>query len=115
MSREGWIDRLRVMIEDIERIRAFIGSMNRDTFAGDEKTVFAVCYAFVRLGEAVAHIPSEVIEAHPEIEWREVRHFRNFMIHVYIAVDPVRLYDTARADLPLLAPKLRAIISKHTE
>jgi uncharacterized protein with HEPN domain len=53
--------------------------MKRDEFRRDEKTVFAVCYAFVRLGEAVAHIPPEVMRANPEVEWGQIRHFRNFM------------------------------------
>lgn len=98
------------MIEDIARIRTFIGVLDRDAFVRDEKTVFAVCYAFVRLGEAVAHVPPEVIVAHPEIEWRDVRHFRNFMIHVYIAVDPARLFDTAKGDLCALSLKLECLL-----
>ena len=105
-----WRDRVQVMVEDIDRIMAFIGGMTRDAFGADEKAVFAVCYGFVRLGEAVPHIPDHVRDAHPEVEWIDIRKFRNFMIHVYLAVDPGRLYDTAKADLPLLAAKLRAIL-----
>jgi len=97
------------MLEDIERIGRFIGSLDRDRFINDEKAVFAVCYAFVRLGEAVQHIPTDVTSAHPEIEWGDIRHFRNFMIHVYLAVDPARLFDTAKTDLPPLAAKLRQL------
>lgn len=111
MSPEQWRDRVAGMLADIERIQTFIGTLDREAFCRDEKTVFAVCYAFVRLGEAVGHIPSEVAAANPAIEWRNIRHFRNFMIHVYLAVDPGRLYDTAGTDLPALAAKLRTMIT----
>jgi uncharacterized protein with HEPN domain len=27
--------------------------------------------------------------AHPEVPWKDARHFRNFMIHLCMAVDPL--------------------------
>ncbi len=113
MSRDVWVDRVRGMVEDIDRIMTFVRGIDRDAFLSDEKTMFAVCYAFVRLGEAVFHVPPEVVDAHPEIEWGKIRHFRNFMIHVYFAVDPARLYDTAHQSLPALRPKLQALMDSH--
>jgi uncharacterized protein with HEPN domain len=100
------------MLEDIDRIRTFVADLSRETFVRDERTVFAVCYAFVRLGEAVAHVPPEVVSKHPEVEWADIRHFRNFMVHVYLSVDPSRLYDTAKADLPGLSQKLRNVLEQ---
>ncbi|MCL4741496.1 MAG: DUF86 domain-containing protein [Phycisphaerales bacterium] len=110
MSHDAWRERVRVKIEDAERILRFIGDLDRDSFRADEQVVFAVCYAFVRLGEAVSHVPESVRDANPRVEWGEIRHFRNFMIHVYPAVDPGRLYDTAHADLPPLIEKLRGLL-----
>ena len=79
----------------------------------DEKTVFAVCYAFVRLGEAAGRIPENFQKSHPEIEWREIRHFRSFMIHVYMAVDPLRVLETAKTDLPTLRARLGIILGSR--
>jgi uncharacterized protein with HEPN domain len=110
VSPEVWRELLQGMIDDIGRIRAFIGPMTRDEFIADERTVFAVCYAFVRLGEAVSRLPEEVRVRHPGVEWREVRQFRNFMIHVYHGVDPARLYDTAATYIEPLAEKLRRVL-----
>lgn len=98
------------MLEDIERIQRFIASLDRDAFMSDEQVVYAVCSAFVRLGEAVGYIPDEIREAHPEIEWRQIRQFRNFMIHVYEQVDPAHLYETAKTDLPALEQKLHSLL-----
>ncbi len=112
MSREpsaDWRTHLSSMIDDIGRIQSFIGDLDRDGFVRDEKTVFAVSYAFVRLGEAAMHIPEHVKAANADVPWRSVRHFRNFMTHVYLAVDPARLYDTAKVDLPKLLAQLNEI------
>lgn len=59
--------------------------------------------------------PEEFRTAHPEVPWREARHFRNFMIPVYMAVDPIRLYETARSDLPLLRRSLSALLNMDVE
>ncbi len=98
------------MVDDIDRIYRFIEDCPRDQLASREEKLFAVCYAFVRLGEAVSHVPPAVQESHPEVEWGDIKHFRNFMVHVYPAVDPVRLYDTAKDNLPPLRAKLVAIL-----
>ena len=98
------------MVEDVERIGRFIADLDRESFRRSEQVVFAVCYAFVRLGEAVVHVPESVTAAHPEIEWSDIRHSRSFMVHVYPSVDPGRLYDTAKADLPPPLVKLRSLL-----
>lgn len=112
VSPEHARDRLAGMVEDIDRIARFIDGRSRDEFVSDERTVFAVSYAFVRLGEAIQHLPESLLQQHPEVEWRDIRHFRNFMVHVYQAVDPARLYDTARSDLPWLRSKLEDVLRR---
>lgn len=109
MSPEIWRDRVRGMVEDIDRILAFIEGHDRSSFADDEKTVFAVSYGFVRIGEAASKLPQEVIDANPSVPWREIRQFRNFMVHVYEHVDPARLFDTAKTELPSLRESLTAL------
>src|SRR5579862_9578002 len=101
------------MLEDISRIRAFIGTLDRDGFIRDDKTAFAVSYAFVRLGEGAGHVPEDVKKANPQVAWKNVRHYRNFMIHVYQAVDPGLVFDTAKADLDPLEAGLRELVRRQ--
>jgi uncharacterized protein with HEPN domain len=109
-SPPAWHERVAVMLEDIESIRSFIGNHDRQSFGGDQKAVFAVCYAFVRLGEAIVHIPEDVRAAHPQVDWVNTRKYRNFVIHVYLVVDPPRVYDTAKGDLDALEAGLRELL-----
>ena len=67
----------------------------------------------MRLGEAVAKLPEAVKSAHPDVPWPKVRHFRNFMVHVYLDVDPSHLFATAKKDLPVLAAQLRRTLGEY--
>ena len=113
MSPDEWPERVSIMIEDIDRVLSFIDGRTRDEFKADEESVFAVSYAFVRLGEAVVHVPVALRESHPEIEWGDIRQFRNFVTHVYVAVDAGRLHDTAVQFLPDLRAKLARVLSSN--
>jgi uncharacterized protein with HEPN domain len=109
----AWQDRVAIMLEDIARIRSFIGALDRDSFIKDDKTAFAVSYAFVRLGEGAGHVPEDIRIANPQVEWTSVRHYRNFLIHVYQAVDPSRVWETARDDLDPLEAGLRELLKRE--
>ncbi|MBX3406421.1 MAG: DUF86 domain-containing protein [Phycisphaeraceae bacterium] len=67
------------------------------------------------LARGVVILSDEFRAAHPSVPWKEARHFRNFMIHVYMAVDPLRLYETARNDLPLLKRALGDLLNTNLE
>jgi len=109
------IDARRIghMIEDIDRIAAFLGAMSRDEFLVDLKTIYAVSAAFIRIGGAAGALSAEVRAAHPEVEWRDIRHFRNFLIHVYDKVDAAHLWEAAAGDLSPLREKLVALLGAY--
>ncbi len=106
----AWRKVIRLLIEDIDRIERFLEGLDQDRFINDERTVIAVCYAFVRIGQGVMQLPESIRAARPTVPWKEVRHFRNFMVHVYMAVDPLGLYETARKDLPGLRRVLQSVL-----
>lgn len=112
MSPEIWHDRVRHMIEDIDRIAAFLRGVDREAFLNDIEKIYAVTTAFSRLGEAAAKVPEGVRLAHPEIEWSDIRHLRNFVIHVYDKVDASHLWEAAVGDLPPLRSKLEKLLEE---
>lgn len=98
------------MLGATEAAISFVGEMSVEGFLEDLKTVYAVRAAFITLGEAAGHIPDGLRQRFPEIPWREMRHFRNFMVHVYPQVDPAHLYRTVRESLPSLRDQLRSVL-----
>jgi uncharacterized protein with HEPN domain len=61
----------RLRIEDIldaaARARRYVAEMDLATFVADDRTLDAVSRCFGIIGEAVTHVPKEVIASHPEI------------------------------------------------
>jgi uncharacterized protein with HEPN domain len=104
----------RLRIEDIldaaARVLRYTDRMDLATFVADDLTLDAVSRCFGIIGEAATHIPKEVIAAHPEIPWAEMRAMRNIVVHEYFGVTTETLWKTAREDLPAIVEPLRKLL-----
>jgi uncharacterized protein with HEPN domain len=80
-------------------------------FESDDLTLDAVSRCFGIIGEAAAHVPNEVVAAHPEIPWAEMRGMRNIVVHEYFGVTNETLWKTAREDLPAIVEPLRRLLA----
>jgi uncharacterized protein with HEPN domain len=50
-------------------------------FLQDERTQYAVMMCYARIGEIVKQIPDETLLTQPQIEWREIKGFRDVLSH----------------------------------
>ena len=57
MPRRDWRLRVSDILAAVERIGRYTANLQEADFARDEKTVEAVCFALVVIGEAVTNIP----------------------------------------------------------
>ncbi|MBZ0279146.1 MAG: DUF86 domain-containing protein [Anaerolineae bacterium] len=55
----------------------------RDAFRQDRKTQFAVIRAYEVIGEIVKRLPEDLLNTQPEIEWQDIKAFRDFLAHNY--------------------------------
>lgn len=108
-------ERIQDILDAVSRIQAFITGLSFEDFQKDERTVQAVEYNFVVIGEAAVHLPSEIIASHPEIPWREMRGLRNVVAHGYFAVSVSTVWETAIGDLPPLAKQLARLLEELRE
>lgn len=67
------------------------------------------------IGEASAHIPVEICQAHAEIPWQDMSAMRNFVVHEYFGVSDRILWDTVKIDLPPLIPAFKEINLKYSK
>ena len=70
----------------------------------------AVFYNITIIGEAARHVPDEVAQRYPEIEWAAIRGMRNNLVHEYFGSDLAIVWDTIQHDIPALVPKLGEIL-----
>ena len=93
---------LQHMLEAINRIHKFIGSMNFQDFSNDEKSISAVLHEFMVIGEAAAATSQRFRELHPEIPFYEIIGMRNRIVHEYLEVRLETVWQTYEKDLPEL-------------
>lgn len=107
----GWELRIRDMLGAVERIGRYTAGMTQEQFARDEKTVEAVCFALVVIGEAASRVSEEDQARAPELPWRKMRGMRNIAVHEYFGLDLETLWLTATRDVAALKPLLERLAS----
>lgn len=94
------------MLDSIKSIYKFIGSMSYEEFSEDDLIISGVIRKLEILGEASGKISENVKKQYPNIEWRVLKDFRNYLIHQYFGVDVAMVWEAVQEDMPLLEKKL---------
>jgi len=102
--------RIQDILDAINKILVHAADLDLGAFIGDGWTVDAVLRNLTVIGEAARHVPDEVVAAHPDLPWSEMRDMRNIVVHEYFGVDPAIIWRTIREDLPPLVPQLEALL-----
>jgi len=95
--------------ESIEAIFKYVEDENLESFIKDRKTYSAVIREFEIIGEATKHLPQELVDKYNHIGWRDIKDFRNLLIHEYFGVDFEIVWNTIKNDLPILYEAIKDI------
>jgi uncharacterized protein with HEPN domain len=102
---------LKDILRALDRIDSYTKGMNFESFTADEKTVNAVTYNFLVIGEAVKLLPDTLTRAYPEIPWRQIAGMRDKLTHAYFSVD----YELVWKTVTIVLPRFRSLIEKILE
>lgn len=80
---------------------------NEDRFYGD-----GIALYIQQIGECVNDLSDELINAHPQVKWHEIRGMRNIIAHAYDGVDPDIVWHALENDLPRLKEDCEKILAK---
>ena len=110
MQRSEWRLRIQDMLDAVAEIQSFTAELDFEGFRSDAKTMRAVQYNFVILGEAARNVPEEVRARYPQLPWPRIIGMRNVIAHQYRRIDSTALWDTIQGDLPPLVPLLQQML-----
>ena len=103
----------RLYCEDIlesgNAILGFVKGLSFDDFCDDRKTYSAVIREFEIIGEAVGKLPESLRKRRPDIEWQDIKDFRNLLSHEYFGVDLEIVWKIIQDDLPALMDAVKEI------
>jgi uncharacterized protein with HEPN domain len=110
-----WKYRIRHVLEAIAACRAYVAGMTQEQFGEDRRTLHAVAWELMSIGEAARHIPALVSAAFPEVPWALMRGMRNRIVHGYDRIQVEIVWDVVTVDLPPLVPHLERIEREGVE
>lgn len=92
-----------------DRIEQYVlGS--RDTFMHSTLIQDAVLRNLQTLGQSAGRLSDTLRDAHPEVNWRGIIGLRNILVHDYLGISLVRIWEIVEHDLPELRRKVEALI-----
>lgn len=91
-------------------ILEFVKGLSFGQFCEDRKTHSAVIREFEIIGEAVGKLPGHLKEKHREVEWQDIKDFRNLLTHEYFGVDLEIVWKIIEDDLSVLLGAIREIM-----
>lgn len=72
----------------------------RDEFLRDYKTQDAVLRKLQTLAESTQRLAPARKALYPEIDWRRLAGFRNILVHDYLGINLVRVWEIVERNLP---------------
>ena len=91
-------------------IAQFVEGLSYEKFRIDRKTYSAVIREFEIIGEAISKLPEDLKNKRPEVEWQDIKDFRNLLAHEYFGVDLEIVWGIIKDDLPILMDAVREIM-----
>lgn len=97
-------DRARLLhiLEAIQYTQSFIAGKDKSSIYDDPMLRFAIERQLEIIGEAANHLSDELKAACPEIDWRKIVAFRNFVAHEYFGIDLELVWDIVVNKIPPL-------------
>ena len=82
-------------------------------FLSDETLKRAVCRSLEIVGEVTKKIPADVKYQWSDIQWKHMAGMRDRLIHDYMGVNYLIVWDVAKNIIPKLQPQIEAVIEKE--
>ena len=102
---------LQDILNAIESILSYTKDISLDQYLNDLKTKHAVERNFSIIGEAVARLDNELKVQYAHINWRQIKDFRNIIIHDYFGIDDTIVWDIIQFDLKQHEKDIRELMN----
>jgi uncharacterized protein with HEPN domain len=87
----------KLLVQDIilslTRIKEYTSDLSFDDFIATQLVIDGVIRNFAVIGEAVARLPLSLKKKNSSIPFRQIKDFRNRIIHFYFGIDYQIIWD----------------------
>jgi len=104
---------LQSIIESINKITDYSDPfVDADDFHNHQMEFDAVMMNFIIIGEMVARLSDEFVTANSNIDWLNIRGFRNIIAHDYFGIDAEEVWQIIQTDIKNLLSELKKILDQ---
>ncbi len=111
MSPRTWNERIQDILDCAINIQNYTEGLSFESFLNDGKTIRAIAFELITIGEVVRSIPIDIQKGNPQIPWVKLQGIRNVLVHEYFRLDEEILWETSQQDIPGLIKMLEQILA----
>lgn len=106
----------RFFLEDILeasiKVLRYTNGMTLETFQSDDLVFGAVVRNLEIIGEAAKHLPAEIHEMMPEVEWSKAAAFRDVIAHGYFGLNVHIIWDVTQNKIPCISTSVKKLLTQ---
>ena len=107
-------ERLEHILDAISVIENGLATYSKEELLNNRLLYYGLVKQIEIIGEAANMLTHEFRDEHTEVDWRPIVAMRNVLVHDYIHINPVMLWETIEHNLPDLKTSLERYIQEET-
>ena len=101
---------LQFILESVEILESYIANLSEGQFLHDVEKQDAAERRLQVIGQAITQLPQELKNQHPDIEWAKVAGLRNRLVHEYLEIDHLLIWNIVKKSLPEFKEAVQKLI-----
>lgn len=97
---------------NVNKILEYMQNVSEEDFRNNDELIDAVCFRIIQIHENFNKVSDKFKVKNPEINYSDIRGFRNRIVHEYGNVDYHIVYETATDDIYVLHHQLGKVLNK---
>ncbi len=75
------------ILKSISNIQSYTANITYDELIQDQKTLDAITYNLLIIGEATKQVPNNLRSKYSQIEWKQIAGIRDIIAHAYFSIN----------------------------